>query len=350
MPLAERGEEADEPMWSAGTLAAHLGVSVVTLRSWSRRYGLDPAGHVSGQHRRYQARDVARFETMRRLIAAGMASADAARWVQTHPPGFTETPPRSGAEGLSSGNSGLLPARDDLVAETNQTRNEDFVAVARAVKALLLAASRLDSDAVAGALDRHLAHRGVVSAWDDICVPVLTQIGERNRDRGDCVDVERVLSWTVSAALQRVPVPAGRLGGRVALLACLAGEQHTLALEALRAALAQRGVSVRMLGAATPTSALLAAIARSHPGAIVVWAQTARTARPSALVQMISDRGQQHFGGPIVETSRPPVVLAGGPGWQHCGLPADVTRVRSLPDALRLSLDAVASPVELLEP
>jgi DNA-binding transcriptional MerR regulator len=158
--MAEGGEEADEPVWSAGTLATHLGVSVVTLRSWSRRYGLDPAGHVSGQHRRYQARDVARPETMRQLIAAGMASADAARWVQTHPPGFTETPPRSGAEGLSSGNPGLLPARDDLVADTDRTRNEDSVAAARAVRALLLAACRLDSDTVPVPWTVNLAHRG----------------------------------------------------------------------------------------------------------------------------------------------------------------------------------------------
>jgi DNA-binding transcriptional MerR regulator len=354
MPLTDRGEDTDESVWSAGAVAAYLDVSVVTLRSWSRRYGLDPAGHVSGQHRRYRVGDVARLATMRRLIAAGMPAEDAARWVQNHPPDFTDPRPHSGAIGASLRDAGSSLTPNDPANGTNREPTADSVTNARAVKALIAAATRMDSDAVAGALDRHLASRGVISAWADICVPVLTQIGERNRDQGDCVDVEHLLSWRVSAALQRVPRPPGHPGGRSALLACAAGEQHTLALEALRAALAQRGVSVRMLGAATPTSALLAAIGRSHPGAVVVWAQTTRTARPSALAELLQTRGRlpsdNGRDGSPVDMSRPAVVLAGGPGWDHCRLPAQVTRVRSLPDALRLSLNAVASPVQPVDP
>ena len=354
MPLTDPDEESEAPVWSAGAVAAYLGVSAVTLRSWGRRYGLDPVGHVSGRHRRYRPGDVARFATMRRLIAAGMASADAARWVQSHPPELRELLPGSGAEEYSLPDATSVHLEDNPDASANGTLNPESVTAQRAVTALLAAAKRLDSDAVAGALDRHLAHRGVVSTWDDICVPALTQIGERNQNRGDCVDVERLLSWTVSAAFQRIPGSPGRLGGRLVLLACVAGEQHALALEALRAALAQQGITVRMLGAATPNSALLAAVERSRPGAIVAWAQTNRTARPSILTQLIRTcrrlGSDGHDDSCAADSLRPAVVLAGGPGWDHGKHPVDVTQVRTLSEALRLTLNAVASPVRAVTP
>ncbi|MGC0274541.1 MerR family transcriptional regulator [Pseudactinotalea sp. Z1739] len=59
-------------------VAARLGVAAPTLRTWARRYGLGPSGHVAGSHRRYEASDLARLETMRRLTLEGVAPADAA--------------------------------------------------------------------------------------------------------------------------------------------------------------------------------------------------------------------------------------------------------------------------------
>ncbi len=62
------------------------------------------------------------------------------------------------------------------------------------------------------------------------------------------------------------------------LLACLPDEQHTLPLEALDAALRERGTATRMLGGAVPAEALTAAVRRTGPGAVVLWSQTRSTA------------------------------------------------------------------------
>jgi hypothetical protein len=217
------------------------------------------------------------------------------------------------------------------------TRNEDPdapIPTARAVSGLLDAAERLDSVALADAVNRHLSDRGVVRTWVDICVPALVEIGRRNAERGDCVDVEHLLSWVIGAGLHQIRPRGVNPGARVALLACVEDERHTLALDALRAALAERGAAVRMLGAATPTPALCAAIERARPGAVLVWAQTARTARPSLLAEPVA---AVHAAGGL--------LLAAGPGWERRRLPAGVDRVESLHNAVLLTVGATASPV-----
>jgi hypothetical protein len=82
-----------------------------------------------------------------------------------------------------------------------------------------------------------------------------------------CIDVEHMLSWTVSRASQLVPLPPQQRPASV-LLACAEREAHSLPLEALRAALCERGVAVVMLGSAVPVSAL--------PTATSVWTPTTR--------------------------------------------------------------------------
>ena len=63
------------------------------------------------------------------------------------------------------------------------------------------------------------------------------------------------------------------------ILACTETETHTLSLEALRAALAERGRPAVMLGADVPVAALIDALERrAAAGTVMLWAQTRRTA------------------------------------------------------------------------
>jgi MerR family transcriptional regulator, light-induced transcriptional regulator len=63
-------------------VAARLGVATTTLRTWSRRYGIGPADHEPGRHRRYTAADVAQLEALCALVAEGIAPGSAARLVR----------------------------------------------------------------------------------------------------------------------------------------------------------------------------------------------------------------------------------------------------------------------------
>ncbi|MET9157860.1 MerR family transcriptional regulator, partial [Streptomyces parvulus] len=49
---------------TTGEVARRLGVAPTTVRSWDRRYGLGPAAHTGGRHRRWTGGDLARLERM----------------------------------------------------------------------------------------------------------------------------------------------------------------------------------------------------------------------------------------------------------------------------------------------
>ena len=73
----------ERPGLSVAAAARRLGVAPATLRTWDRRYGIGPAEHTPGRHRRYSADDVARLELMQHALVRGASPADAARFATT---------------------------------------------------------------------------------------------------------------------------------------------------------------------------------------------------------------------------------------------------------------------------
>src|SRR5215470_11747005 len=81
-PAAKAAEGAEgtpaTPALTVAAVARRLGVAPSTLRTWDRRYGLGPSGHVAGAHRRYTPGDLGRLVVMRRLTVSGVPPAEAA--------------------------------------------------------------------------------------------------------------------------------------------------------------------------------------------------------------------------------------------------------------------------------
>ncbi|GGW41149.1 transcriptional regulator [Streptomyces lucensis JCM 4490] len=305
--------ESGEPRLTTGALARRLGVSPTTLRSWDRRYGIGPAARTDGRHRRWTADDVAMLETMCRLTASGVPPAEAARAAKERP--YLETRRPADAPGPEAG----PPPSGDARQEG---------------RGLARAAVRLDAGAVGERLDAAVTSYGVVAAWQEVMVPTLHAVGRRWASSGDrYVEVEHLLSWQVSTTLRRhtrqrpAAPPAAPEGAGPVVLACVPGEQHTLPLEALNAALSHLGVPTRMFGAAVPAEALVAAVRRLGPAAVVLWAQARSTAsRPLAEYVAAMEWG-------VTGARRHPLTMLGGPGWS--GRPAQgMLRPAGLADAL----------------
>ncbi|BCL15083.1 MerR family transcriptional regulator [Micromonospora sagamiensis] len=298
---------ADEAL-SAGAVARRLGVAVTTLRTWHQRYGLGPSEHIPGHHRRYTPADLARLEIMRRLTAEGVTPAEAARWARQSPAG---TPPaRRSTSTVRDGGGAAIPVGR----------------AGPAARGLARAAMRLDSVTVSRTIDESIATDGVVATWEGLLRPVLTGIGERHTATAALVEVEHLFSRCVTEAFA-VVARANPTGGlpRI-LLSCTDDEQHTLPLEALAAALAEAGVGCRMLGARVPVAALVAAVTRTAPAAVVLWSHLRATADPTQLTAVLA------------VPRRPLLVLAAGPGWWDDTLPAGVVRPVSLAEAVSLAL------------
>ena len=268
------------PAWTAGQVAKNLGISESTLRTWHRRYGLSPQDAQPGHYRRYRAEDVARLQRMLELIKQGMLASDAAQTVQ-------------GGEAAA-----VTPARD--------------------VADLVGAAKVLDTARCDLLLDRLFTRRGVLDAWELVCCPALLGVDSHPRDDPAFIAAEHALSWALLGALHRLPRPPASPGAALVLLACTEGEQHTLPLAALSAALAEHRMPSRMLGAATPGPSLERAVLETRPDAVVLWAQRPETAAYGVLRAL----------------SRYPVrPVAAGPGWDSRRI-ADVPQVINLRDAV----------------
>lgn len=304
---------ADDAL-SAGAVARRLGVAVTTLRTWHQRYGLGPSRHVPGHHRRYTAEDLRRLEVMRRLTARGVPPAEAAGWACRAPLADSAgAATGSGAAGRRDGGGHTLAVGD----------------AGREARGLARAAMRLDAPAIRDLLRSAVAGRGVIGAWDGVIRPVLRTVGDRHAATAGLVEVEHTVSRCVCEVLAAVPRPALPVSGPRILLACADEEQHSLPLEALAAALAEAGADARMLGARVPPTALVEAIARTGPVAVVVWSHTGATGDPAQLTALLD------------APHRPLLVLAAGPGWPADDRPADVLVPESLADAVRLALTAL---------
>jgi DNA-binding transcriptional MerR regulator len=305
-PVPDGGLSAATAGLSAGEAARRLGVAVTTIRTWDRRYGLGPSHREPGRHRRYSEQDLARLQLMRRLTVDGVDAAEAARIAKAaggpggQAPTDRETrPPDSGTRARASGT--------EPSARTPGT-----------VKGLRRAALALDPADVDRLLGLALAD-GVPQAWTAVIAPALRAIGSQHATAGRYIAAEHLLSGRVSAAFGRVPRPATR--PRV-LLACAPDEQHSLPMEALAAALAEMGIASRMLGARVPAHALLDALARTGPAAVLLWAHSPETADGGQVAAAAGAR------------PRPAIVAACGPGWDSARLPDGVPLLTGFRDAL----------------
>ncbi|MET8773733.1 MerR family transcriptional regulator [Nocardia sp. NPDC050713] len=265
----------DAAGYTVRAVAERLGIPTATLRSWNRRYEIGPAQDRPGRHRLYTESDIALLERMLELIRGGASPAGAA-----------------------------ATARGPVLALGDRT-------------ALLAAAFALETGTVTALVESHVRAYGVVDTWERLCRPAFAEIVDRQGSGEGCVDVEHLLSWCVAAAMQRTNPPTGPAG---TVLACTSGETHSLPLDVLRAALAERGVGARMLGPDVPTAALVDALARQRdPAAVLLWSQRESTALTSAVRACLGAGAR---------------VFLGGPGWDDVILPAAAVQVESLADAV----------------
>ncbi len=346
--------------FSVGAVARRLGVAPSTLRTWNRRYGIGARELSPGKHRRYTAEDITRLEHMQKLILRGAAPADAARAALTGPvtmvPAQAETDggapaggpgdgepggrptavlvPRAAGAGRAGagpdgdeGGAGSLPGERLPAARPGPGHGSGGQRLAlpgasAAARGLARAMLALDEKRVSEAIQVTLAQDGSVRTWQELLLPVLSGVGTRFEHTGTCVEAEHLLSMAVMAAFsRRTAERPGQARHRAVLLASAQGEQHSLPLYALAAALAERGIDSRMLGSDLPYFALAAAVRRTGPAVVFLWSQVPATGDPAVL--------------PDLSPRRPGArLILGGPGWARDRIPAGARLVGSLPEAL----------------
>lgn len=264
----------NEELLTVAAVARRIGVAPATLRTWDRRYGLGPSTHEAGEHRKYSSQDLAKLTLMRRLISSGVPVANAAEQAKNH----------SGEVALTQ------------LVENFELR-EDLV------KALHKAANILDVSFVEEVLRKDILENGVVISWNEVIVPLLIIVGNEWERTGAGIEVEHMLSEVLQRIMREGVVQIKNpKNAKPVLLAAVGEEVHCLALHALAAALAERGIESFYLGARTPLEAIDAMVRRSAPPAIFLWAQ-------------LRHNGDEKFFREIPAIRPAPRVILGGPGW-----------------------------------
>jgi DNA-binding transcriptional MerR regulator len=303
----------DDETLPVAAVARRLGVAPATLRTWDRRYGIGPRAHTTGRHRRYTRDDIARLELMQQALLRGATPAEAAGYalrVSTpHSPEIVA--PRDGA--------GLTLLREF------STRSTSVMGLSRAAMAMDAVATQ---QLIADSIDT----LGVVTVWNDVVRPVLAALASRWAQSGECVEVEHLVhECALAAFLGATPLVTVPRNPRPVLLCCAPDEQHSLPLYVLRAALARVDIGTQLLGASLPAAALAAAVRRTGPAAVAVWAQLTRHAQAAVFEQVPRTRQRVR-------------LFACGPGWFTTELPDRVDRLDDLGDALHRIEGLVGAP------
>ena len=266
----------DQELLTVAAVARRIGVAPATLRTWDRRYGLGPSIHEAGEHRRYCPADLAQLTVMRRLIISGVAPADAAIKAKAH--------------------SGSVSIENVL---------EDFEVREDVVDSLHRAAKSLDKSFVETVLRKDIADNGVIASWTEVIVPLLFLVGDEWAATGTGIEVEHMLSEIIKRLLREGVVEIkDPVNAQPVLLASVGEELHCLALHALAAALAEKGIETFFLGARTPLEAISGMVKRSAPPAVFLWAQLEQNSDPKFFKEL-----------PVVRPA--PRVIVGGPGWDE---------------------------------
>lgn len=266
---------------TVAAVAQVVGVAPSTLRTWARRYGLEPSGHRSGLHRRYAESDVARLQFMRMLTQTGLSSKQAAARALdateeqlvsatlAHPlhdassstAGGSARPLAAGAEDPALTVIPLRPGVDrvplagapGLPRPTYPPRPRPGGEVSAAVGTLVRTIGNGDAQGSTALLRLAVRDIGAARTWDEHVLAARTVLwglpdSQRPRALG-------LLDHAVGAAVgelrnrraPRNPVPVH--------LACLPGHLDHAALRLLEAALCERSIESRSL----PTEATVAA-------------------------------------------------------------------------------------------
>jgi hypothetical protein len=323
--------DADEPRLGVAAAARRLGIAPATLRTWDRRYGIGPDDHTPGRHRRYSGADLARLELMQQALIRGAAPADAARYARSarSPRSGTAAPPSSWAVPDGRQVQPAAPVEDERGGRVRVGgRVLRLPGAGPRARGVGRAALALDAATVRALLCEALAEGGVPTMWDAVVRPVLGAVADRWASTGTGVEIEHLLSECIGGVLAAHAAAAPPAQpARPVLLAAMPAELHTLPLEALGALLADRRVACRLLGGDLPSDALAAAIRRTAPAAVVLWAQRPLTADIELLRALPSVRPRFR-------------AFVAGPGWQGLELPPRTTWLTSLLGAAA-ALDAV---------
>lgn len=219
------------------------GVSEALIRAWERRYGvLNPRRTASG-YRAYTQADIEVLKRLKRLTEEGVAIAEAVRLL-----------PRIKKEAKDHLVAMASPRKAPRAAQFAQWRNE-----------VLLAAQRIDQQAVELVLDDAMASLPPVAYFEEFLMPLQREMGDRWHAGAVTVAEEHLVTQAVRQRGFALLHQAPKRARHHVVCACLPEEDHELGLLGVALKFRHAGWRVTFLGARTPTEHLVRVVRTVGP-------------------------------------------------------------------------------------
>lgn len=249
MTIMSTGADHDLDVPAGGTVtvaavAGLVGVAPSTLRTWARRYGLEPSGHRTGLHRRYSETDISRLQLMRSLTLAGFSSRDAAARA------IAATPEQLALVGTlpTAADAALYADRGRAGARTTPRAARARGAIESldpAVRTLLVTAGRGDAQGVTALLRLAIRDLGAARTYDErlrATRAAAWMLPPPARDRA-----QEVLAGSTRSAVGEVSLRREPRNDLPVHIASLPGHEDPATLALVLAALAERSIRAERL-------------------------------------------------------------------------------------------------------
>jgi MerR family transcriptional regulator, light-induced transcriptional regulator len=235
------------PLHPIGVVARQTGLSSHVLRAWERRYGVVAPVRTAGGQRVYRDEDISRLRLLRALTEAGRNISQVA----------------------------LLPREqlERLVAEDVRASEQRPQAAAAAEyrSRCLVAAERLDGEAVHGALMRAVVSLRPTEFLGEVLMPLLREVGDRwhagrmtpAQEHVVSMSARRVVSWLLDAYDAPAESP-------LLLVTTVSGEQHEFGALMVSIEALDLGWRVSYLGPSLPAEHIASAARRMSASAVAL--------------------------------------------------------------------------------
>jgi methanogenic corrinoid protein MtbC1 len=195
-------------------------------------------------------------------------------------------------------------------------------------RGLAKAAFSLDTQACTQLIQNSIHARGVIWTWEKLLLPVLIALGKKWELTGEGIESEHILSECIIGQMkQRTDQLIAPVNMRPVLLASAQDDLHTIPQYVAAAALAERRIGSRVLGARVPYTTLISATKRLAPAAVLIWGQVPVKSLPLELADLANARPT-------------PLLLVAGPGWPD-NLPQGFKRAGDLTSTITAISNAV---------
>jgi len=234
--------EPEEMLWSMSAVQRMTGIGHHTLRAWERRFGFPVPIRLPSKHRRFTEEQIERLKLIAKALQQGHRAGDVV--------------PLTRAELLQ-----LLEKSEQH--SFAQDKSELWI------DKMLEFALAFDGNSINKALHQDAASMGVRTFLHERVEPLLLKVGEAWASGAISIRHEHYLSEILGDVLRviRKPLEANADGSPI-LLTTFEHEGHSLGLQIVALLIALHGFPLKILGAKTPISEIVASVESIKPMAI----------------------------------------------------------------------------------